>query len=227
MKIDQVLSTLHSLSNPAAAERAAYYGIHSKNLLGLSAPVLHKLAREIGKDHQLALQLWESGIADARILAALIDVPAQLNENQMETWVSNFDSWGICDGVCLHFFRKHPQAHAKAVEWSSRPEEYVKRAGFVMMAALAIHDKKTEDSCFEAYLPIILREAVDKRFYVKKGVNWALRQIGKRNAYLNIRSIETGEKMLQIKSPSASWIAHDALRELRDEKMQKRLKVIQ
>jgi 3-methyladenine DNA glycosylase AlkD len=227
VKIDQVISTLHSLSNPAAAERAAYYGIHSKNLLGLSAPALHKLAREIGKDHEFALQLWESGIADTRILAALIDIPSRLSEGQMEAWASDFDSWGICDGVCLHFFRQYPLAHTKAVEWSTRPEEYVKRAGFVLMAALAIHDKKAEDSRFEVYLPIILREAVDERFYVKKGVNWALRQIGKRNVYLNVRSIDTGEKMLLIKSPSASWIAHDALRELKGEKVQKRLKVIQ
>jgi 3-methyladenine DNA glycosylase AlkD len=227
MKIDQVLARLQYFATPGGAKVAAYYGIRSSNVLGLSAPELNQVAREVGKDHALALELWDTGIYEARVLAAMIDVPDLLSEEQMEKWAADFDSWGLCDGVCLYLFHKHPLAYAKAVEWSSGPEEFVKRAGFTMIATLALHDKKAADETFEAYFPIILRESVDERLYVKKAVNWALRQIGKRNHNLNVRSIEISEEMLHIKSRSASWIAHDALRELKSEKVQKRVKVIQ
>ena len=182
-----------------------------------------RLAREIGRDHKLARELWASGIYEARILACLIDDPAQLGEEQMEQWVKDFDSWALCDQCCLRLFDKSPLAYRKVVEWSRREEEYVRRAGFVLMAVLAVHDKKADDSRFLSFFSLIKEAAGDERNYVKKAVNWALRQIGKRNLRLNQAAIETAEAIKQINSPGARWIAADALRELRGKSVQERL----
>ena len=149
------------------------------------APNLRRLAKEIGREHDLAGELWRTGIHDARILATLIDDPAQVTVRQMEQWAADFNSWAVCDAACCCLFDKTPHAWGKAVEWTEREEEYVKRAGFVLMAALAVHDKKAPDEQFEAFLPLIARHATDERNFVKKAVNWALRQIGKRNRRLN------------------------------------------
>ncbi len=221
---EEIIAHLHSLANPENVAGMARYGISTQNTLGISIYTLRPLAKEIGCDHHLALRLWESGIHEARILAAYIDDPALVSEEQMERWVVDFDSWDVCDQVCSSLFDRSPFAYQKALEWSEREEEFVKRAGFVLMAALSVHDKEAPDERFEQFFPVIVREASDGRNYVKKAVNWALRQIGKRSRYLNELAVQTARQVQQIDSPAARWIASDALRELTGEKVQKRLK---
>ena len=225
MSYDEVLKWLKSLADPKQLQGMARFGIHTdKALGGISTPVLKKLAREIGKDHQLSGQLWKCGLHEARHVAAFIGEPARVTERQMERWVKAFDSWDVVDGCCLYLFVKTPYAHRKAVEWSRRREEFVKRAAFTLMAVLAVHDKQAGDEKFVKFLPIIKRESTDERNFVKKAVNWALRQIGKRNAKLNEFAIETAKEIRAIDSRSARWIAADALRELSGEAVQKRLR---
>jgi len=224
MTYRHILRTLKSHYKPENIEGMARFGIVTKKAYGVPAPALRKLAREIGKDHALAQRLWSSGIHDARVLAALIDDPAQVTEDQMESWVADFDNWAVCDACCGVLFDKTGFAYRKAVEWSRRDEEFVKRAGFALMACLAVHDKRAGDRQFERFLPIIEREATDERNFVKKAVNWALRQIGKRNLRLNRKAIERAERIRVLDSRAARWIAADALRELRGEAVQKRLR---
>jgi 3-methyladenine DNA glycosylase AlkD len=185
---------------------------------------LRRIAKEIGRDHPLAQQLWESGVHEARILAVLIDDCRLVTEQQAERWLKDIDSWDICDACSYHLFDKTPLAYRKAMEWSRRKEEFVKRAAFAMMAALAVHDKEARDAKFLKFMPPIRRESTDERNFVKKAVNWALRQIGKRNAALNKAAIKTAQEILEIDSPSARWIAADALRELKSEPVQRRLR---
>jgi 3-methyladenine DNA glycosylase AlkD len=188
------------------------------------APVLHALARRIGRDHELALRLWESTVHPARILATLVDEPKQVTESQLEAWVHDFDSWDVCDACCCYLFDRVPWSYAKAGEWSGRPEEYVKRAGFALMAYLAVHDKRQTDEVFRSWLPLVRREAIDSRHFVKKAVNWALRQIGKRNLALNEAAIITAREVRALDSPTARWVAADALRELTSPAVQQRLR---
>ncbi len=222
-KISEILSELKSLSNPEAVAGMARFGINPNNTYGVSIPNLRRMAKEIGKDHLLAQQLWASGIHEARILASMVDKPDMVTEDQMESWVKDFDSWDVCDGCCMNLFEKTESAYRKCVEWSSREEEFVKRAGFVLMARLAVSDKKAEDKQFINFLPIIKREATDNRNFVKKAVNWALRQIGKRNINLNQIAIKTAKDIQKIDSKVAKWIAADAIRELESKAVQDKL----
>jgi 3-methyladenine DNA glycosylase AlkD len=222
-RLNEVLGTLRSLGDPKAAAGAARFGIDVPDLWGVSAPDLRRLAKEIGCDHALAVRLWRSGVHDARGLAALIDDPAKVTPRQMESWAWDFNSWAVCDTACCCLFDKTPYAWDKAVEWAHRKPEYVKRAGFVLMAALAVHDKKAPDERFEAFLPLLVKHATDERNFVKKAVNWALRQIGKRNRRLNSLAIRTAEDIRRIDSRAARWIASDALRELTSDKVRARL----
>jgi len=224
MNCAEILKRMEAAGSPAAVAGMARFGIIAKRAYGVSAPALKKLAREIGPDHALAQQLWATEVLEARALAGLVDEPERVTERQMERWAKDFDSWAVCDGTCLYLFRKTPFAHRKCREWSSRREEFVKRAGFALMACLAVHDKKAPDETFLAFLPLIEREAVDERPMVKKGVNWALRQIGKRNQRLNRAAVQVAQTMRRLDSRSARWIASDALRELRSEGVQRRLK---
>jgi len=219
-----ILQRLKSLGNAKGRAGMARFGIETKNAYGISVYVLRTLAKEIGIDHELALDLWKSGIHEARLLASFIDDPKKVTEKQMESWVKDFDSWDVCDQCCGFLFDKTKFAEAKAVQWSKRKSEFVKRAGFVLMAAMSVHDKNAEDALFLKYLPIIQRESRDERNFVKKSVNWALRQIGKRNRALNKKAIDVGKKIGQLDSKSAKWIASDALRELTSKKVQQRLK---
>jgi len=223
MKYEALLEQMKSLSDPEAVEGMARYGINPEKAYGISIPNLRRIAKETGKDHSLAQKLWSSGIHEARILASMIDDPQQATQEQMESWVREFNSWDLCDQCCSNLFEKTDFAIKKAVEWSSREEEFVKRAGFVLMARLAVSDKKAEDSLFEGFFPLIKREAVDMRNFVKKAVNWALRQIGKRNPRLNAKAIEVAKGIQKIDSKSAKWIASDAIRELTSAAVQKRL----
>jgi 3-methyladenine DNA glycosylase AlkD len=223
MHCKDILQQLKSLSNPESVAGMARFGINPNNTYGVSIPALRKIARETGKDHALAQKLWQSGIHEARILAGMVDEPGKVTWEQMEEWAADFDSWDVCDQVCSNLFDKTDFAYQKAHEWSGRKEEFVKRAGFVLMAALAVHDKRAGDEKFLEFLPIIKREAVDDRNFVKKAVNWALRQIGKRNLNLNTAATETARDIQETDSKAAKWVASDALRELTDETIQKRL----
>ncbi|MEK7713647.1 MAG: DNA alkylation repair protein, partial [Deltaproteobacteria bacterium] len=224
MNCNQIIKKLKSLKNPENVAGMARFGINPNNTYGVSIPTLRKMAKETGKDHSLAQELWASRIHEARILAGFVDDPKLVTAEQMENWVKDFDSWDICDQVCSNLFDRTPVAHKKAIEWSSREEEFVKRAGFVLMAALSVHDKRAVDDEFLIFLPIIKREATDERNYVKKAVNWALRQIGKRNSTLNKRAIEAAKEIQKLGSKSARWIASDALKELTSKAVQDRFK---
>jgi 3-methyladenine DNA glycosylase AlkD len=184
------------------------------------------MAKKIGKNHKLALQLWKSEIHEARILAGLIDEIDKVTEKQMDSWIKDFDSWDVCDLICANVFDKTPFAFKKAIEWTKRNNEFEKRAGFALMACLAWHDKEADDSKFIKFFPTIKRESIDERNYVKKANNWALRQIGKRNINLNKEAIKLALTIQKIESRPARWIANDALRELKSEAVQKRLSVI-
>ena len=223
MNLEEILEKLKSLSNPKNVEGMARFGINSENTLGVSIPDLRNLAKETGKNHLLAQRLWNSGIHEARILAGMIDLPERVTEKQMEHWVKDFYSWDVCDQVCSNLFDKTKFAYPNAIKWSKRNEEFIKRAGFVLMAALAVHDKEADNQKFMRFLPVIKREANDERNFVKKAVNWALRQIGKRNSALNKIAIQTAKEIQKIDSKSAKWIASDALRELTSEAVQKKL----
>jgi 3-methyladenine DNA glycosylase AlkD len=223
MQYREIIERLKSLSNPKAVDGMARFGINPRGTLGVSIPNLRKIAKATGKDHEVASQLWKSGIHEARMLAGFIDDPALVTLEQMEKWVSDFDSWDVCDQVCSNLFDKTPFAYEKAVEWAGRQEEFVKRAGFVLMAALAVHDKTAGESEFKKFLSLIKREASDERNFVKKAVNWALRQIGKRNVRLNRLAVKTAAEIQKLQSRSARWIAADAIRELESEAVQRRL----
>jgi len=224
IQLEEILRKLRSMPNPKAVEGMARFGINPENAYGVSVPNLRMMAKEIGRNHVLAQQLWSSGIHEARILASMIDVPEKVTEKQMETWVKDFASWDVCDQCCSNLFDKTEFAYQKAVEWSKRNEEFVKRAGFVLMATLSVHDKKANDAEFLKFLPIIERESVDDRNFVKKAVNWALRQIGKRNVDLHKKAIKAAREIQRLDSKSAQWIAADALRELTSPAIQKRLR---
>jgi len=224
MDYEAILKRLKALSNPEAVEGMARYGINPENTYGISIPNLRRMAKEIGSNHNLAQQLWESGIHEARILASMIADPGMTTEEQMDSWVKDFDSWDVCDQCCLNLFAKTEFAYRKAVDWSKREEEFVKRAAFATMACLAVSDKKAGDSRLEIFFPIIREGASDNRNFVKKAVNWALRQIGKRNRSLNLKSIEIARDISEMDSRSARWIASDALRELTSQAVQDRLR---
>jgi len=222
--VKDVLDKLQSKAQPEQLKGMAKYGMAVEQRLGVSVPDMRKLAKEIGKDHKLALDLWRTGIAEARIVAGMVGDPAKLTEEQMEEWVKGINSWDVCDQVCDNLFEKNQLAWKKIVDWSEREEEFVKRTAFSLIACLAWHDKKASDEKFIELLPIIIREATDERNFVKKAVNWALRNIGKRNIKLNEAAINAAKEIQRLDSKAARWIAADAIRELKSDAVQKRLK---
>ncbi len=242
MTSKEILKELNSLENKKNQEGMARFGISRIGTLGVPVPKLREIAQKIKKSenrtsavaignslrarHKLAKELWDSGVHEARLLAAFIDDPKLVTEKQFDDWAKEIDSWDICDQLCLNLFGKTKFAYKKVFEFSKRQEEFVKRTSFALMAVLAVHDKKALDQKFLEFLPIIKRESADERNFVRKAVNWALRQIGKRNLNLNKEAIKTAEEILKFsekqKSKSAKWIANDALRELRSFDIQKR-----
>lgn len=223
VSVKDVLDKLQSKAHPEQLKGMAKYGMTVERRLGVSVPEMRKLAKEIGKDHKLALELWGTGIAEARILASMVDDPAKLSEAQMEDWVKDIDSWDVCDQVCMNLFEKSRLAWKKIIDWSEREEEFVKRTAFSLIACLAWHDKKASDEEFIKLLPVITRAATDERNFVKKAVNWALRNIGKRNLNLNKAAISTAQEIQRLDSKAARWIATDALAELKSDAVQDRL----
>ena len=224
VSVKDVLGKLQSVARPDNLEEMARYGIPIERRLCISVPDLRKLAKEIGKDHKLAMDLWRTGIGEARILATMIGDPDELTEEQMEDWVKDINSWDVCDQVCMNLFRNNQLAWKKILDWSEREEEFAKRTAFSLIACLAWHDKKAADEKFLELLPVIVRESADERNFVKKGINWALRSIGKRNLNLNKAAISTAKEIQQLDSRSARWIASDAIRELESNAIQNRLR---
>jgi 3-methyladenine DNA glycosylase AlkD len=222
--VKDVLDKLQSKAQPEQLKGMAKYGMAVEQRLGVSVPDMRKLAKEIGRDHKLALDLWRTGIAEARIVAAMVDDPAKVTEEQMEKWVKDIDSWDVCDQVCMNLFEKNQLAWKKIVDWSEREEEFVKRTAFSLIACLAWHDKKTRDEKFIELLPVIIRGATDERNFVKKAVNWALRNIGKRNLNLNRAAINAAKEIQRLDSKSAPWVAADAIRELESHAIQSKLR---
>jgi 3-methyladenine DNA glycosylase AlkD len=224
MTYDEILREMKQYANKANVEGMARFGINPKGTLGLSMPFLRALAKRIGMDHDLAGRLWRSGIHEARILAALVDDPQLVTPAQMESWIKDFDSWDVCDQVCGNLFDRTRYARRKAAVWAGKNPEYERRAGFALMAALAWHDKTAEDELFLGYLPVIERFAFDDRNFVRKAVNWALRNIGKRSLALNKAAAACARRIAKQDSRAARWIAKDAIRELTDPKIIKRIK---
>jgi 3-methyladenine DNA glycosylase AlkD len=220
----RVLRELRSLGTRRNVEGMARFGIVAKDVYGVSKPKLDELAREIGRNHSLGLQLWETGNHDARILAGLIAERKLVTSKQMERWVRDFDNWDVCDGTCCHLFVFAAPAWQKAHSWSRRKKEFEKRAAFALAAFLACHDKKAPEAEFRKYLEVIEREAWDERNFVRKAVNWALRNVGKRNLALNRAAIASAQRIALQDSRAARWIAADALRELKSEAVQTRLR---
>ena len=220
----EIIKELKKHYNQKNVDGMARFGIVSANAFGISAPVIKSFAKKIGKNHELALELWQTGYYDARVIAFLIDDPKLVTKSQMNSWVRDFDSWAICDGTCCYLFRKTPFAFEKILEWAERKEEFVRRTAFSLIAYLAVHDKKRDDKEFLQFLLLIKKYSIDERNFVKKAVNWALRQIGKRSKFLNKEALKIAKEIITIDSKSARWIASDAIRELKNPKILARLK---
>jgi 3-methyladenine DNA glycosylase AlkD len=222
-RLPETLAQLKALSNEENRQGMARFGIDISTALGIKVTTLRKLGKEIGRDHALAQSLWDSGFHEARMLATIIDVPAQVTESQLEKWVQDLNSWDLTDGFTGNLVDKTIFAYPKAIEWSQREPEFEKRSGFALMAWLPIHDKQAPDMQFNQFFPLSEQAAGDDRVYVKKAVSWALRNMGKRSIELNKKAIEAAQRIADQKSKSAKWIASDVLRELNSEKIQARL----
>ena len=220
---EAAIAHLRSLADPAARAGMARFGINTEHALGLSMPVLRATARRIGRNQAVAERLWQSGLHEARILAALVAEPKACDRALLERWVEDLESWDVTDQFCLNLVSRTAAPYALVGRWCPRPETFVRRAGFALIACLAVHDKKAPDDRFLALLPAIEAAADDDRNFVKKAVNWALRQIGKRNMALNRTAIACSERLVARREKSAQWIGRDALKELNSEKVQTRL----
>lgn len=223
-RVREVLDELSRMADPSRLSGMARYGIATERAFGITVTQLRGYARTLGRDQELAAELWDSGVHEARLLATMVAEPALVTEVQVDAWIRDVDSWDLCDGLCGNLVDRTPFALDKVVEWTARDEEFVKRAGFALIAWMAVHRKDLNDECFEAFLPTIREGSTDERNYVKKAVNWALRQIGKRSEGLNRRSIETARDIQRMDSRAARWIATDALRELTSAPVQERLR---
>jgi len=223
MTTQEILTELKTLSTPDHFAKLAHFGINNTKALGIKTPLLRQMAKKIGKNHLLSLELWKTDIFEARLLASMIENPVDITEIQFDSWVKDFDSWAICD-QCCSVLGKTLFSLQKINEYSIRSEEYVKRTAFVLMCEQAVHHKKAENELFYHFLGLIEQEAYDDRNFVRKAVNWALRQIGKRNEVLRLKSLETCELLLLQDTKSSRWIAKDAIRELKSPEVISRMK---
>lgn len=226
MNFNDVLKILEENKNEKNLLGMARFGINTSNTYGISMPIIRDLAKKIKKNHSLALELWNTGIHEAKILAALIAEPNKFTPELCDKWVSDFDSWDVCDQVIMNLFDKLPFANLKVFQWAESNEEFTRRAAFALIASMAVHHKKAEDTIFESYYQVIYNYAVDERNFVKKAVNWAVRQIGKRSHYLRGKTLIFLDKLLSDfpDSKSVKWIVNDAVKELNNEKIIARIK---
>lgn len=214
MTVDEVIQELKKFESSHNREGMKRFGINVEKAFGISVTKLRSIAKKIGKDHQLAIQLWNSEIHEARILASMVDDPNLVTKSQMNNWVKDFNSWDLCDQVCSNLFCKTSYAEDKIFEWSKSKKEFIRRAAFSLIACLAVLDRKRRDEEFLIFFDLIKKYSTDERNFVKKSVNWSLRQIGKRSLFLNAKSINLAKEILMLNSTSAKWIAKDAIREL-------------
>ena len=223
MNYGDIISYFEKHESEKARKGMEKYKVGCKDKYGISMPVLRKLSKKIGKNHQLALKLWKHGYHESRILATLIEEKDKVDENQLEKWVNDFDSWDICDQACINLFVNMPLAISKIKEWAKSDKEFVKRTSFSLIAVIAVHNKNEDDNYFERFFPLIKEACIDEKNYVKKAVNWALRSIGKKNKYLNKKAIEVANEILEMDSKTAKWIGRDAIKELESKEVQNRL----
>jgi 3-methyladenine DNA glycosylase AlkD len=222
-RLPEALALLQQHARPGALEGMARFGIDVEGRLGVAVPDLRRIGRRLGRDHALALALWDTGIPDAQILAGMVAEPGLLSARRMDAWVRTMRSWDVCDGACLNAFVHAPTAWGRVRAWAGRHDEYARRAGFALLAVLAVHDKAAPDARFVATLPLIAAASDDTRNFVKKAVNWALRNIGKRNAALHAQALACAALLVRRESRAARWIGADALRELRSAGVRRRL----
>jgi 3-methyladenine DNA glycosylase AlkD len=220
---EELLTKLKAKAQPSQLAGMACYGMNTENRLGIQMPELRKLAKETGKNHNLALELWQTGIAEARILASMVAEPERLTEAQMDKMAADVDSWDVGDQTCMNLFEKTPLAWKKIQEWSQRDEEFVKRTAYGLIACLAWHSRTATDQQFTATFPAIAHGAQDARKSVQKAVSWALRNTGKRNRNLNQQAIQLARQIQQTETKPAKWVASDVIRELTSPSVQKRL----
>jgi 3-methyladenine DNA glycosylase AlkD len=223
MEINELNLLLKELGDRNSVPFMAKFGINPAFALGIRIPVLRRLSKEIGKNHPLALQLWEAKYHEGRILASMIANPEETTPDLADRWIKDFNSWDLCDQTCMNLFEKLPFAWDKTLDWCAREPEFEKRTGYVMIARLAVSDKKTSDKKFEMFFPLIIQAATDPRNFVKKAVNWAIRQIGKRSLHLNKEMIALSRQLSMTDNKTARWIAADAIRELESKAVQNML----
>ncbi len=208
------LQELERMATTRDRENLSRFGITADKAFGVSMANIQKLAKRLGRSHELAAALWETGWYEARMLTSFVDEPARVTPAQMDRWCRDFDNWGICDTLCFNLFDRTPHAWAKVAQWSGKKDEFVKRAAFALLACLALHDKKAGDPAFIRCLPLIERAATDERNFVKKGVSWALRLVGRRNAALHAASVGLARRLAASEAAAARWVGKDALRDL-------------
>ena len=213
-RVDETLRWLEKRGTKANRDGMARYGIFAEKVYGVSMTTIKSQAKRLGKDHELALALWDTGWYEARILTAFVDEPARVTPSQMDQWARDFDNWGICDSICFHLFDKTPHAWSRIEQWSKRNAEFVKRGAFALLAAVALHDKKAPDAPFLKSLKMVDRAAGDDRNFVKKGVSWALRSVGHRNTALHSASLALAKKFAASDDRTKRWIGKDVLRDI-------------
>lgn len=219
MDLADVMAWLKRSGRAARIKDMARYGIVARRAFGVTMGQLNGLKKRLGTNQALSLALWETGWYEARLLAALIGDPAQVTRRQMNVWAASFENWADCDTACFALFDKTPHAWEKARQWAASPREMVRRGGYVLMACLALHDKTSPDRPFLAFLPIIERGAADERNFVKKGVSWALRSLGRRSPALHAAALPVARRLAQAEAPAPRWVGKDALRELTSAKV--------
>jgi 3-methyladenine DNA glycosylase AlkD len=225
IQVQAALSSLEKMSTRRDRENLARFGITATKAFGVSIANIQALARRLGRNHQLAAALWDTGWYEARLLTSFVDEPSRVTPAQMDRWCRDFDNWGICDTICFHLFDRTPHAWAKVAQWHDRRGEFVKRAAFALLASLALHDRGTGDQRFIHSLALIERAATDERNFVKKGVSWALRLIGRRNLALNAEAVTLSRRLSTSPDAAARWIGRGALRELTSPMVQRQLAV--
>jgi 3-methyladenine DNA glycosylase AlkD len=222
-RVAEVLTWLERRGTKRNREGMARYAIVAPKVFGVSMTTMKELAKHLGKDHELAAALWETGWYEARMLTSFVDDPALVTPAQMDRWARDFDNWAICDTVCFHLFDRTPHAWRKVEQWSKRRDEFVKRAAFALLAALALHDKRAADASFFETLPLIERAADDERNFVKKGVSWALRGIGSRNATLHASALTLAQRLAESPNAAARWVGKDTIKDITRPMVQRRL----